>query len=422
MVEHVVITHIGVGQHVVAKLLRAAQAAAVAHHQPAMRTQHGEVIGHRLRVRRPDADIDQRDAELVLAHEVVGRHLRQRARAGGVVGFAVAKVLGHVARFDEAHVAVAAIAGHQRAAQRHELIDITLIVREQDKALEVLRRRAGVVVEPLQGQVHALRGEQRERPGLARRGLVGAVGDGVVDAAQLGQHEGGFQLARLGVADVGGRGFDHERQRDWTARQANHHRHAVIAHQALDLVAVVVAQQVRPRDRGAVDAGVGYRTPRRAAVGHHGFEVDRDAEVRVARVGRRWEGLALREGVETRAHGGDRAVVDLANARQRAVRVRELGQLIGRMGGREDRGVHGNHHTARHRAVAAFDRVAWEYERLCALHRALFDASTSASLHSVAIRAAHRSFVAQTPLRSPLWLGVRHATWYLAGGAVDGNP
>jgi hypothetical protein len=40
-VEHMVFAHIGVGQHVVAQLLRGAQARAVAQHEPGVRPQHG---------------------------------------------------------------------------------------------------------------------------------------------------------------------------------------------------------------------------------------------------------------------------------------------------------------------------------------------------------------------------------------------
>ncbi|MNN40361.1 hypothetical protein D3C81_1544320 [compost metagenome] len=226
-----------------------------------MRAQHGKMVGHGLGVGRAHADIDQRHAQLVLAHQVVSRHLRQRARAGGVFGLGAAEVLHHVAGLDEAGVATAVAAAHQRTAQRDELIDIALVVGKQHEALEMLRRRAGVVVQPLQRQVHALGREQRQRPGLARDWLVGAVGDAIVDAAELGQHERGLQLARLGVADVGGRGLDHERQRDRAPAQPYHHRHAVIAHQALDLVAVVVRQQVGAGHGGAIHARVGHRAP-----------------------------------------------------------------------------------------------------------------------------------------------------------------
>ena len=38
------------------------------------------MIGNRLGVGRPDADVDQGDALVVVAHEVIGWHLRQMDR------------------------------------------------------------------------------------------------------------------------------------------------------------------------------------------------------------------------------------------------------------------------------------------------------------------------------------------------------
>ena len=64
LVEHVVLAHIAVGQHVVAELLGVAQAGAVAEHQPGMRPQHGDVVGDGLGVGRADADVDHGDAAM----------------------------------------------------------------------------------------------------------------------------------------------------------------------------------------------------------------------------------------------------------------------------------------------------------------------------------------------------------------------
>jgi hypothetical protein len=48
----------------------------MADHQPGMRAQHGDMVGRGLGVRRPDADVDQRDPLPVGALQVIGRHLR----------------------------------------------------------------------------------------------------------------------------------------------------------------------------------------------------------------------------------------------------------------------------------------------------------------------------------------------------------
>ena len=86
LVEHMVLAHVAVRQHVVAELLRVAQAGAVAEHHPGVRAQHRDVVGDGLGVGRADADVDHRDAAAVRPHQVVGRHLRQpRRRAAQLV-------------------------------------------------------------------------------------------------------------------------------------------------------------------------------------------------------------------------------------------------------------------------------------------------------------------------------------------------
>ena len=63
-------------QHIVADALRLAQAAAMADHQPAMRTQHRQMVSDVLGVGRTDADIDEADAAFtILAQQVIARHL-----------------------------------------------------------------------------------------------------------------------------------------------------------------------------------------------------------------------------------------------------------------------------------------------------------------------------------------------------------
>ena len=64
-------------QHVVAEELATPQPGAMTDHQPAMRPQHGEVVGDRLGVGRTDADVHERDAVALRPGQVIGRHLRQ---------------------------------------------------------------------------------------------------------------------------------------------------------------------------------------------------------------------------------------------------------------------------------------------------------------------------------------------------------
>ena len=101
-----------------------------------------------------------------------------------VSGALVAGRGGQVARLDELAVAAAAL-GHQVAGVDAELVDVELVVGEQHEVLEMLRRGRGVVRQPVQRIVDALRGERRQRPRLARRRLECAVGDLVVRAVEI---------------------------------------------------------------------------------------------------------------------------------------------------------------------------------------------------------------------------------------------
>ena len=75
-IEHVVLAHIAVREHVVAEPLRVAQAGAMAEHQPGMRPQHRDVVGDVARVGRTGADVDQGDAAIAGHDQMEGRHLR----------------------------------------------------------------------------------------------------------------------------------------------------------------------------------------------------------------------------------------------------------------------------------------------------------------------------------------------------------
>ena len=152
-VEHMVFTHVAVGQHVVAKLLTVAQTRAVAQHDPRMRAQHGDVVGDVFGIRRADADVDHGDAALVGAQQVVGRHLRQAwrryahvvARRGGQTGASG----HHIAGFYKSHVLAGRVC-HGFMADPYKFINIKLVVGEQHIVLEPVGRGAGVVAQALQ--------------------------------------------------------------------------------------------------------------------------------------------------------------------------------------------------------------------------------------------------------------------------------
>ena len=109
-IEHMVLAHIGVGKHVVAEFLAASEARAVTEHQPGLRAQHRDMVGDRLGVGWADADIDERNAGMIRALQMVGRHLRQ---AGRWHGFACRKsqkriMRDEIAGLDETRIAAIA--------------------------------------------------------------------------------------------------------------------------------------------------------------------------------------------------------------------------------------------------------------------------------------------------------------------------
>jgi hypothetical protein len=137
LVEHVVVTHIAVGKHVIAEQLAPPQAGAMAEHQPAMRSQHRKVVGDGLGVARTDPDIHQRDPAAVRAFEMIGRHLwkitwRQRLRA------ASGARRGGKDQVSRRHEAAIAVHPDKPAADLNKLVDVALVVRQQHEVLEML--------------------------------------------------------------------------------------------------------------------------------------------------------------------------------------------------------------------------------------------------------------------------------------------
>ena len=141
---------------------------------------------------------------------------------------------------------------------------------------------AGVVRQPLQGEVHPLGREQRQGRRFASGEPGGAVGDAIVDARQVRQGEHGRQRPQVFHRQVGGRLLDHERQRHRHVALAHHHRHLVELHQPLDLGEVVVGKDVGPGDGAAIGAGVGDGAPGRASIVHQLVGLDGQAQPRIA--------------------------------------------------------------------------------------------------------------------------------------------
>lgn len=134
--------------------------------------------------------------------------------------------------------------------------------------------------------------------------------------------------ARLLGRDVDGGGLHHERQRDRPVAHAHHHRAVVIVQQPFDLHAVVLAEEVGPRERGAVHARIRHRAPRRPRIAYQRLRIDGDAQIGVAGRGVVVERFAAREGVEARADRLRGAVVDGGDALDGAAGVGADRQVV----------------------------------------------------------------------------------------------
>ena len=195
-VKNAVAAHIGVGQHVVTDGLRLTQAAAVADHQPAMRAQHGQVVGDVLGVGRTDADVDQGDAVAVIGLQVIGRHLV--AVPDHVLddrlhlAFGHATLDHHVAR--QHHAAEARVAHQHVQAVADELVDVTVIVGQQDPRLHMAPVTAGVVLDALEREVGARCVEQCQRQWVDVLPVVQTIGGAVGGGGQIGAGEYPCQL------------------------------------------------------------------------------------------------------------------------------------------------------------------------------------------------------------------------------------
>ena len=224
-----IVAQIGVGEHVIADLLAGAQAPAMADHQPGFGAKDGEVIADRLGVARADADIDQRDPAAVLAHQVIGGHL---VAAPCGIGKLLARILGlfgqhHAARTRERR---ATIAAELRARPVDEFVDIAVIVREQDEALEMLGIGARIVGQPGEAEIGAQSVEQRQRDGIVGIVQFDPVGQFVADVGEVGRGEMARDLVGIDPRQFRTRrAVEHVGERHFLARGADFDLDLVIA-------------------------------------------------------------------------------------------------------------------------------------------------------------------------------------------------
>jgi hypothetical protein len=164
-----------------------------------------------------------------------------------------------------------------------------------------------------------LGGEQGQRLGFTRSGFVGAVGNAVVHRRQVGQIE---QVAHQQPALGAHRTFDMvvlgkgEVHRDRLRTGADLQLDLVVAQQQAELLQVVAAKQLGPRQRGLVGAGAGNETVAQARVGaRHRRGVH--AHEGVAGTHPLVEILACDEALQRLAQMLDAVAVDVLHLRQR---------------------------------------------------------------------------------------------------------
>ena len=127
-----------------------AQAAAMANHDPTLWTQNSEVICNGFGVRRANADIHHGDALTIFAAQVIGWHLEAAPRR--VLDF-LHRVFCvgenfYAARGRQAFIFVVFL--ETLYGPFGKGVDIAVIVGEKHIALEVLERRAGIVLQTLE--------------------------------------------------------------------------------------------------------------------------------------------------------------------------------------------------------------------------------------------------------------------------------
>ena len=127
------------------------------------------MIRHRLGVRGPNADIDQRDARLAWCFQVIRRHLRSvTARR----------------RRDELSIGAVRVSdtffGHLLKA-----VDIELVVREQHEILEMRAVGPGIVTQSMQGIINPRSGEEGQRAGWRAAEIDLSVNQFIIHRAQI---------------------------------------------------------------------------------------------------------------------------------------------------------------------------------------------------------------------------------------------
>ena len=221
-------------QHEVADALRIAQAAAMADHQPGFRAQHRQMVTDGFRIRRADTDIDEGNAVPARRDQVICRHLVAPPCRIGQPPARVRRIGIKIAAARASQRGIAVLAD-LRTGIVNEFIYITMIVREQNEVLDMLRVGAGVMREPCQTEIRAQRIEQGEGDRIVRRGQIVAVDKLVADMGKFRCRKMAGKFNRRDRAEIG-RHVDYIGKGNFLPRTAYFKRNFVIGSKQRELL------------------------------------------------------------------------------------------------------------------------------------------------------------------------------------------
>ena len=230
----------------------------MADHQPDLRPNNGQMVCNRLRIGWANTDIDQRDARAIRGAQMVGRHLEPAPGSGIDFGACRFGWLGNFqpARHGKRRIVIILHQLVQRPVT--ERIDIAVIVRKQHIMLEMLNRRAAIMLQTLQGKIHALGIEQRQRMRLIRL-IQFAIGHFVANVSQVRAWEVPGQLCRRDFLQAGGEPLLPDiGVRDFGVGLLDMNLDLIIPHQQGQLLAKIIPEEIRTGDGGDIGAGFGH--------------------------------------------------------------------------------------------------------------------------------------------------------------------
>ncbi len=138
----------------------------------------------------------------------------------------------------------------------NEFIDIAVIVGEQDEALEVLDRRAGIMRQAGQAEIGAQAIKQGQRQAVFRMSEFDPVSQFIADHGKFGRREVAGEVRRVERAQARAR-INHVGKRDFLLRTANRDVDVIVIGQQVQLFGQVIGEQGRAGDRGGESTGLG---------------------------------------------------------------------------------------------------------------------------------------------------------------------